>query len=359
MSYDTYTDSNGTVTSFNYPLINDTAIGAETTDTLQNKTITSGTAGNLVSANQIVTSSTPVSIVGNSLSTGETIVSVNSSSGAWSGALDTLIFGIGDIPDPNICTGVTVTLTQDMYYANLTIAAGGTLVTNGFRVFVKGTATIDGQLSANGNDGVGQTAGTATNTSGSLGLGAAGGVGGASGGGAGSASSVGTQTMMGGRGGAGGKGSNNTTSAGAGGNSSVPKASNGGVQIWNDVYNAIRGQNIGGTKLNGGCGGGGGGGGYATVGGGGGGGAGVVLLVANTISGTGTISANGGAGADGSGSAGGGGGGGGGGAVVVIYNSITMNLANITASGGTGGAVGTGGIAGTAGNAGNVFLLSP
>lgn len=364
MSFSTYTNTGGSVTTFTYPAITDTAIGELTVDTLQNKTITSGVTGNIVTANQIATSGTPVSITGSSTGPAQTLVSVNATTATWSSALDTLIFGTGKDGDVTI-TGTTVTLTDDMYYNDLTIDASGVLATAGFRVFVKGTATINGRLhnDGNGNAAPGRTAGTATVT-GTVGAGAAGGDGGNAGTAGTAGSAVAANTRMGGTGGNGGTGASGANAGGTGGTTGTPALIDGGFRSWFDVFCATRGQNVSGTKLNGGCGGGGGGASNFAIGGGGGGGGGVVTLIANTVSGTGTISANGGVGSGGgTGSGGntGGGGGGGGGAVIVVCNAITMNLANITASGGAGGATGggAGGTVGAVGGAGNTFILTP
>lgn len=52
------------------------------------------------------------------------------------------VYGTGIDGDVTI-TG-TVTLTSDKYYNNLTVPLGNVLLTNGFRIFVKNTATING-----------------------------------------------------------------------------------------------------------------------------------------------------------------------------------------------------------------------
>lgn len=45
-----------------------------------------------------------------------------------------------------VITGNPITLTSDMYYNNLTINSGAFLLTNGYRVFVKNTLTINGAI---------------------------------------------------------------------------------------------------------------------------------------------------------------------------------------------------------------------
>jgi hypothetical protein len=55
------------------------------------------------------------------------------------------VYGDGSDGDV-IITGNPITLTSDMYYNNLTINSGAFLLTNGFRVFVKNTLTINGAI---------------------------------------------------------------------------------------------------------------------------------------------------------------------------------------------------------------------
>lgn len=128
--------------------------------------------------------------------------------------------------------------------------------------------------------------------------------------------------------------------------------------------------------------------GYFMAGGGGGGGGARgrggkdIVLIANNVSGTGTIDCsgrvgfNGGAGGDGSGSAnnyagagGGGGGGGKGGSILIVYSGDVsgLTLTNTAGNGGTGGAGGSGsfgvqaftnGAAGSAGTAGSKITTS-
>jgi hypothetical protein len=81
------------------------------------------------------------------------------------------IFGEGQDGAVVIAYGVTTYLARDMYYSSLTVEYGGTLFTNGFRVFVNGTLTNDGTigmpslLAATISDGSGTLAGrTATTT---------------------------------------------------------------------------------------------------------------------------------------------------------------------------------------------------
>jgi hypothetical protein len=55
------------------------------------------------------------------------------------------VYGDGSDGDV-VITGNPITLTSDMYYNNLTINSGAFLLTNGFRVFVKNTLTINGAI---------------------------------------------------------------------------------------------------------------------------------------------------------------------------------------------------------------------
>ena len=55
-----------------------------------------------------------------------------------------LIFGSGD--DGDVTITVNTSLSEDMYYNNLTINSGATLNSNGFRVFIKNTLTLTGDI---------------------------------------------------------------------------------------------------------------------------------------------------------------------------------------------------------------------
>tara|TARA_B100000029_G_scaffold129488_1_gene122969 strand:+ start:160 stop:1443 length:1284 start_codon:yes stop_codon:yes gene_type:complete len=55
-----------------------------------------------------------------------------------------LVFGNGE--DGDVTISADTSLTEDMYYNNLTIDAGKTLNPNGWRVFVKNTLTLNGDL---------------------------------------------------------------------------------------------------------------------------------------------------------------------------------------------------------------------
>ena len=288
-------------------------------------------------------------------------------------------------------------LLRDIFFQDLTVDAGITLRGAGYRIFVAGTATIEGTIKedgfsagGNGANGSGGTGGAG----GTLGIAGAGGfylaprpgiVGGAGGnsgfsgnsGGNGTASNpalgLGNAGAAGGVGGAAGANQGNGGSAGG----SVLPALYGGIR---HIMAGIQGRLFSASAVvsytawggNGGAGGGGsGGGGTGTPGGGGGGGGGGgdasgLLVAAATLTGAGSIHVNGSAGGNGgngagnTGTAGGGGGGGGGnggngGWLTIVFNNDDGWTGTKTANAGAAGAGGTGGVstAGTNGNAGS------
>lgn len=310
-------------------------------------------------------------------------------------AADTSIDGMffGDGSDGNVTVSGAVTLTRDMYYNNLTIAAGAALNVKGFNVYVLGTldltaapaAGIQSNGGAGGAGAAGGGAGTAgvANTFNSLILGGQDGkIGGAGGAAAGSPATTGvnttncvsiaTQAMFaGGVGGPGSGGAGGT--AGAGGT-----IVNGLGGAFRRLLNHLWTMAIGTTGsqalpfgVSAGAGSGGGGGGDGTAGGGGGGsgaGGGAVAIFARTITRGGSTAAGaiqvlGGAGgiggtpAAGNRGSGGGGGGGPGGLVYIVYRFLTGSAAAnaIDVTGGQGAAAGTAtgtGIGGDGGGAG-------
>lgn len=251
------------------------------------------------------------------------------------------IFGDGSDGDATI--SATTTLTRDMYYNNLTIAAGKNLKTGGYRVFVKNTLTNNAYITNSGLAG-----GTQVNNgaaSGSLGKGADGagylasGDKAQGGGGGGvlfiaartlintgawilawggdgqqaTAVNVGTGVGPAGNGanpslgGASGKGGDaNAQAGGAAGAVTAPTAAAGGYKAKISMYDLRTFlDNVVPQLIEGGAGG--GGGAFDTVnkGGGGGGGGGVIVLLYRTKT-LGTIAATGGTGgaAQGTGNAG-------------------------------------------------------
>lgn len=299
-------------------------------------------------------------------------------------------------------------LDRDVFYTTMAINSTVTLVTNGYRIFCTGTATVNGTLSRRGNNGVAGTNGArpTAGTGGAAGAvltenwllaGSAGqagsdaGAGGTSGSppgvngsnaanGTDIARIVGVAGVAGVAGGNGGRSSDldqfgspgtaGTAGAGTGTISNSPRAVTFAQMTFIDPLTT------GNVKLNssagsGGSSGGGGGrgiaGGESGGGGGGGGGGGstggTLILSCKTLAGSGTITvaggngANGGNGGDGAtgapGSSGGGGGGGGGsggsGGVMVLFYATKTFSGTLSVAGGTGGTGGTGGAAGGAG----------
>lgn len=291
-------------------------------------------------------------------------------------------------------------LTRDAYFNNLTISGAGRILTNGWRIFVRGTLDISGAagvaitstVNAGGSatTNVGGLAGTAAyfpRTVGSTLVGYAGGSGGNTAGTTGNGVVSTSFTIM-----QGGLQSTSTTN-GKGGNAGANVGGNGGILTGAAVpvnYFGVTQElthSLGGPTFNkfnvpggiGGVGGGGGAGDGTNAGGGGGGGGasgGVIYIAADTINrsssnAVGTIAANGGTGGNGAtratGNVGGGGGGagGGGGFIYVLYRSLTGSSATnlITANGGNGGTAGNGvgtglgGNGGAGGGAGMVILI--
>ena len=273
---------------------------------------------------------------------------------------DTKLFAqpiYGDGSDGNVTISSNTSLTADKFYNNLTLDSSFTLNPDGYRIFVKGTLTINGTIARNGNIGGNGgandeygTGGSAltTNTLGGSGVGGNGGtfgVGATVGGAA--------NPSKGGNGGAGGNAAGDSGEGRAGGTATAP------TQPINAIPFCIMLTDFPTTnKILGG--GGGGGGGWHNVqhygGAGGGSGGGVIFIAARKIVLNGSIEAKGGNGGNGYGGGGnysGNGGGGGGGFVILIYNSKTGS-GTIDVSGGS---VGTGGSGGANGSSGNTIQL--
>jgi hypothetical protein len=264
-------------------------------------------------------------------------------------------------------TSTTIVMTgsggmnADIYCTTLTVNSPAVLTTNGFRIFVTGTLTIqagakimnDGCNGTNAASGVAGAGGACANATGTMGYGQNGGAGGS----AGVGTAGGSVTVA--QGGTGGKGSSSTGTVFAGGNGgavSAPVNYQGTLRSFNQALSGVAVTGSSGsvsmTKILAGSGGGGGGGATTTnVGGGGGGGGAVLMIAAKSISNSGTISANGGNGGNGF-NTGGGGAGGGGGVVILIYGSGTVGTMTATA-----GTAGTGGTVSTAAAAGLVLTF--
>ena len=184
----------------------------------------------------------------------------------------------GDGSDGNVTVTANTTLSQDMYYSNLTIDPGVTLNPGGYRIFVAGTLTLDNgsSIARNGIDGSGSTGGAALQP-GTLGGSAAGGSAGFGG------DSI-TNSLGG-----------DLSHYGLGGQASPPTPAAGGTGVFRSAVQALTGRSLDGLVVNGGAGGGANNGGTGGTESGGSGG-GVVVVAARTVTVTGnaTISADGG-----------------------------------------------------------------
>jgi hypothetical protein len=293
---------------------------------------------------------------------GADVFSVNNSfgGGGFSTGYGDGLFGDGVTGTATI-TGTT-TLSAEAYYNNLTISSTGILKPAGFRIFVKGTLTVDsgGTINDDGNPGSGVTGGTGLGARQTLNAASGGGGNGSSGGngsvGGGATNSSLNDTGVAPTGGKGGDGAPNT--GGNGGSAGQPAQ----AQRWQGTAWQQQGRFSNGTatgQFNGGSGGGGGASSAATcTGGGGGSGGGSVWIAAKYVINNGRISANGGNGANGFGGAGnaGGGGGGGGGNVCVGTLSYTGS-GLLQALGGKGGTALASGVAGADGAAGSTTTV--
>lgn len=277
-------------------------------------------------------------------------------------------FGTGGDGDFTV-SGLT-TLTREVHYNNLTITSTGTLKPAGFRIFVKGTLTIDagGSINDDGNPATGTPA-----TLGGLALTTNRGVygGSSTAGGAGRINLTGAgSTIVTNNNNASRNDSGALPTGGTGGSAGVQAGGGGGAssapspaQQWQSAVFLTGGRTIAPTTF--GCGAGGGGGGCDTTGGtatsgGGGSGGGAVMVFAKTIVNNGRISANGGAGGSAvqTGTASAGGGGSGSGGLVALFTSQTTSTGIVQAAGGTpGSGAGPAGTAGLAGSSGSVVIM--
>ena len=264
-----------------------------------------------------------------------------------------VIIDFGDGSDGDVTISVNTTLSRDMYYDNLTVNAGVTLTSGGFRIFAKSSATINGIIESNGSNGSGSSGGGAGNTA-TAPAGGAGGSGSSSAGSDGSLLSGGFD--MGGNGGNGG----DSSASGGDGAQTVAWVNMGGEHVLKHWIQSFEMAGVGyyhhSYIMGSGGGGGGGGGDFSNTGGGGGAGGGTVALYSPSITGSGNLNANGGDGADGvAGHAAGGGGGGGGVIVTVSINDFTATSITTSVVGGTGGSGSGSGQNGVNGTAGRTF----
>lgn len=270
--------------------------------------------------------------------------------------------------DGDVTFAVNTTITSDFTngfknYRNVTINSGVTVTCPGGKIYVSGTLTHAGTISANGNNGAANVGGTgvggpfvaatALNT-GANGANNATGL-------AGSPTTnpaSGQVVVGGGRGGSGGTGNAGATAGGVAGLlASLTSISDAGWRsdLWALLSSIVQSRAASLQQVGGGTGGGSGGGSGGISGGGGSGGGGLVVC-ARHVSGSGTITANGGNGGNAfSGNSGGGGGGGGG--FPALVTSDTSTSITLSATGGNGGTgLGTGGT-GVNGNAGNTLTV--
>ena len=213
----------------------------------------------------------------------------------------------------------TATRTSDLNAKNLTVDAGATLHTGGYRVLVQGTATIDGTVANVGKPATANTPGTGAPTGTLLG----GGKGGTNTHPAGYTAPTTSNALSGGYGGT------STRTGGTGGDPSSSLRAPASVSV-----SYVRDHTLGG--------GGGGGAGSTVDNQGAGGGGGGLWLATAVLAGSGTITAAGGAGAPVTHPTGGAGGGAGAAVVACRTSSFT---GHVTAAGGSGTHPGQPGVA--------------
>lgn len=298
-------------------------------------------------------------------------------------------FGDGSDGTVTLSAGVT-TLTQDMYYQNLTINGTGSINTAGYRIFVAGTLDLSAApagaitfpgLAGGSSATTGAGAAPALISAQTVGIGTRGPAGKAGGTAAGSNGTTGVNVTQGNGGGSpatGSSGNGGAGSGGAGGTGGTAGSITQTLPIRRFAYEL----NLGTAQLQGGSSGPSGGSGGGDGGSGGGSGAGgsggnVIYIAANTLNrGASTaasaISAVGGTGGSGgtptTGNRGGGGGGsaGGGGWIYFVYRRLTGSTATnlFDVSGGTGGnggngtGTGIGGAGGGGGSGGSITLFN-
>jgi hypothetical protein len=233
---------------------------------------------------------------------------VGTGSGAAAG-----FFGSGSDGDETL-TGTGNVLVDDTYYDDLTLAPGAILDTNGYRLFVAGTLTLESGSSIN-RDGRPDELNCGGNGLASHTLGGAGA------GGCMNTDGEGTSNSLGGNGGDGGD---------EPGIAKPPLLDVGGSTVFDSATQALTGRTLDGELVSGGA----GGGSPSPSAPTGGGGGGVVVIAANAVEvvGSAAISARGGDGL----------GGGGGGVVIVISSSPQPAGLILSAAGGVDIGSGTG-----------------
>lgn len=292
------------------------------------------------------------------------------------GGFQFALFGDGNDGASSPCGTIAVntTLTRTIHCTSLTINNGVTLNPGGWRIFVNGTLTLNGKISASGGNASGTTGGAAGGNGYGAELCPGGGGGNANAGGGssnlgfcgaggfpiqpdecsnsgGAGAGAATAATAGGRckGGGGGRGRSNGTGNGTGAGQVNPAGLY--VGSWRAPFAALtmtpgaprwgsHAQPFG-QNYTGGTGGGGGGTGdfCCCNAGAGGGGGGVIVIAAREIVGTGSVESKGGNGSSG-GAGGGGGGGGGGGVISIFIGTGSFPATDVTA--GAAGSTGTG-----------------
>jgi hypothetical protein len=246
------------------------------------------------------------------------------------------------------------TLTRDIYISTGTLNASTTIKTNGYRIFASVSLTVNGTIDRSGNNGGGGGSWSSNPSNGGAALAdgylkgsPAGGDGGYSGGGAGAGTSVSNSIGV--------SGTGLDAAGGVATPSNVKLIANWHLATLLDVSST--GSTVKFTSSASSAGGAGQPGSIGPFGpGSGGGGAspgGIIAIYARnlTIGATGVIQANGGTGGS-TGNAASGGCGGSGGVIVLVYNTLT-NSGSITANAGIGGTSGTEN--GANGNAGVIY----
>lgn len=253
----------------------------------------------------------------------------------------------GPIAGPTCTYTVNTTLSADLFCHDITVNAGITLSTNGYRVFASGTLNVLGEVSNNGGD-AGNAGGLGAHQ-GSVGGGGDGAFSALAQNGPNATALIGVTpvagTNVGGRGG--------TFFSFIGGLGGPVTVSPSGTYDINYIPTWVTLEDLAGNLYAGGSGGGAGGKVNPGAGSGGGGGAGVVAIYAKTLTGTGVISANGGMGGGRAAATNNAGGGGGGGGLIVAYLGSNQFTGAFQVLGGT---AGTAVNVGTNGQNGNVYV---
>ena len=282
--------------------------------------------------------------------------------------VDDGLFGSGADGPHTVAFGPE-TLNGPKEYTDLTVPAGEILKTAGWPIYVSGELTVEGSITAIGDDAVTTTQGVGGGEADAAGAPIAycpwGQTGGLAGGTTGNDGQYPeTNGTMYGAGGAGGAGGNHSATGvggdGGGANGHYRPIASG----WQAIAQGLVPSGVSGAGLPHRAGGGGGGGGGVNPGslaGAGGGGGGAVVLVARKLrcEAGGVVDVSGGAGGDATGASNAGGGGGGGGGVVCIAFLSVLTPANLTTTltGGAGGAADGGGVNGSVGSAGTEIIV--